>query len=574
MVGSKSKEDKLSILSFKLVYKVMIVAAAVVGFFTAILYYFFIQNLSEPRIRQVQELANTTSVVVSELAVSSFYSRDKSRFLSALESSISEANNETGGFLQVSVILYPSGVYYASTNEDFMNKKVGQSLLKKLDQNQEMSTSVEKLNYEFNGRTIPVLHFLRNIILPQNGEEKKVAVTQILFDYEKILDKTRKTLLTVAGLFYVCLAVFVWLLYLPVTQAHKKLIQGFHQIGKHNFDHRLKTKDHGEIGTIFDSFNSMNNSLKSYFKDRQQTKIDSVISSIEDSGGGIKEASLRKTDVTCLCARIPDIQTTIDRNSLEDAADSISQFLEPLELIVKEFGGQIIKILGDKIFIFFEGINSIDNSIRTALKINQKWQIVNHERMVLNKDKLRYGIGLHSEEGIAGTVGNAGLSYTIVGRAATIASYLCTCASSEQILASASLMDKASGSFQHQVVTELKAEELSENEQVIVITNLQFSSDEIYGSQFESKGMSTSEFVESSQSRLNNNMPGISSTNQFDTSIPDMLEETLSSAPLESVAPSDSNESEENQEKEESNETIGSKPKKQSLWDEFKADED
>ncbi len=571
MLGINSKKKKINFFSFKLVYKVMLIAGLLVACVTAILNYLFIQNLAEPRIKQVKELANTTSIIVSELALSSFYEKNQDRMLSALIHSVEKVNGDDGGFLQISVILYPSGVYYASTNSDFVNKKVGQSLLKKLVENEGSNTVVEKLNYEFNDRTVPVLHFLRNISVIQRGEENRVAVTQILFDYGKILSKTRRTLFMASGAFLICIFGFVWIMYLPFTRVNKRIIQGFAEVEKNNFGIKLKTKDFGEIGILFDAFNRMTEHLNSFFQEKSKSKMNSVMSSIDNGSGTSREFVLRKSEVTCLCARIPLVQEMIEEKSLETIEDSINEFTEPFEAVVKEFGGQVIKILGSKVFVIFEGINSIDNSIRTALKINQKWQMINHERKVLDRKKLDFGIGLHSAESVAGIVGQSSMSYTIIGKAASIADYLCSCAKPEEILASSSLMDKASGSFQHQVLSDLVASEIEESEQVLIITNLRYSDDDLARRVSHTKNPDSMGSLSPSGQLMDEvgydkHVSAVTGSISQETSIPDMLEETLSSAPLESIALNKES-STDYDEPVESDSDVD-QGKKQSLWDE------
>ncbi len=568
MVDMNEQQAGLSMFSFKLVYKIMLIAGFVVVVCTAILNYAFLQRLAEPRMNQVKELADTTSIVVSELALASFYNRSQERISNALSKTIGDLNNQGGGFLQISVILYPSGIYYASTNQEFVNRKVGLSLLKKLELNESDNMTVEKLNYEFDGRKVQVLHFLRNIIIEQNDEKKKIAVTQILFDYGKILNTTRQMLFTVAAIFFFSILLFVWIMYLPLSRLHKRMIKGFVQISNKNFDYKLRTRDQGEIGVLFDTFNKMTNQLKNYFQERQQSKMNSVINSIEDTGSGSKELALRKADITCLCARIPNVHGMVEDKAPEDVAESIAKFVDPLEIVVQEYGGQVIKILGDKVYVLFEGINSIDNSIRTALKVNQKWQVLNHERKVLGRKRLDFGLGLHSAEGVAGTIGHHSVSYTVVGKAASVAEYLCASAKSEEILVSASLMDKASGSFPHRVLGEIEPVDLGETEQVLVVTNLQYSDDVVL--KREAQAQLGIESSDGDVGKISNDLAGLTGTaNIHDSSIPDMLEETLSNAPLDSVTPPPIVDKRRLKAKESGSNKKPGSDKKQSLWDEF-----
>ncbi|MBU3914738.1 hypothetical protein KKA14_04320, partial [bacterium] len=311
-----SQISGIPVFNFRLVYKVIIVAVLIILSTIAILYFFFIQDLAESKINQVKEMANTTSVIVSELALSSFYNRDQESMMKALNNSMREAGKAESGFLQISIILYPSGIYYASTNSDFHNKKGGQSLLNKIESNIEPITTVEKLNYKIGDQTIPVLQFLRNITIDKNGEKKRIAVTQILFDYSKILNKTGEIILLVGSIFLLAAIILIWLMYLPITKANNRLVAAFDQINMKNFDISLKTTDHGEIRLLFDAFNRMVAHLQDYFLEKQKSKIDSVFNN-KDGSTPSREISLRKAKITCLCARIPRIQEAIENNTSE-----------------------------------------------------------------------------------------------------------------------------------------------------------------------------------------------------------------------------------------------------------------
>ncbi len=582
MIKRANSQKTIFIFSnFKLVYKIILTSGLTIVGVIAVLNYFFLQDLAKSRINEIKEMANTTSIIVSELALSGLINRNQTRVIKALDESITVANKQEGGFLQISVIMYPSGFYYASSNNNLLNKKVHQSLLKRIEANNESETTVEKLNYEFDKKTIPVLHFLRNITIMKKGEESRVAVTQIIYNYESILNQTRLNLLLIGCILLLFVIVFSLLIHLPFSKVNKQLITGFNQIVQRNFEYSLKSKDNSDIGFLYRAFNRMAGSLQEYFVERQQSKMSSVFKSL-DASSSAAEAALRKTEITCLCARIPGIQATIEDDTLDSVTESVNRFLEPFDKIIQEYGGQVIKILGDKVYVLFEGINGIDNSIRTSLKISQQWHTINHENKVLNRKQLSYGIGLHSAVGVAGTIGTASLSYTLVGKAVSIAEYLCACAGKEEILVSSSLMDKASGTYQHQIITELKPTDLSDEEEYLVITNRQTSDELLFGAQaretditsisiqgFEN-GLGNKRRSTIKSSAMESEISGISGSS-VDSSIPDMLEETLTSAPLDSISLEEPKASSKDKKPTEKKSSKESTRKKQSLWDEFDA---
>ncbi|MCP4750910.1 MAG: hypothetical protein GY866_08460 [Proteobacteria bacterium] len=569
-------------LNFRLALKMMFVVGFIIVIVIAVLNYFFLHKLAESKIDQIKEMANTTSIVVSELALSSFYDRDQARMKKAMDNVFRESTNQAAGLLQVSVILFPSGIYYASTTKEFQNKKVGQSLLRKIELNTRSGTVSEMLNYEVDSRTIPVLQFLRNVVVAQKGEEKRIATIQILFDYGKILNKTREYLLIVGGIILLSAFIMIWIVYLPIMGAHKKLIEAFNQISRHNFNFTLQTGGNDDFGVLFNAFNRMVVHLQQYFGNKLAARSDSL-------GGGdsseisslLTEQSARKAEITCLCARIPEIQECIESDSPDSVADLILKFSDPFEKTVQECGGQVVKILGDKIYALFEGMNSIDNSIRTAVKVNQEWKVANHESKVLNRKLKNYGIGLHSAEGIAGTFGRTALNYTFIGRSAIVAEYLCSCAKREEILVSSSMMDKANVSYQLRTVSDPTPYNLPQAEEVFLITDVDVDKGSLLRN--DASGASDLGALEADRSGQSDNLSASSSAvihakpartrrPSVDSSITDMLEETLENAPLESIGTEELSggpfdKTTENGRKGKKGEE--SSRKQQSLWEEF-----
>lgn len=517
MLNRNLQESTMPTYNFRLMSKALLVVGFVIVSCVALLNFFFLDKIAASNVRQIKEMAETTSVIVSDLALSSFYSRDKTQIINALETVAKEDVSHESGLLQISVILFPSGVYYASTNKEFQNKKVGQTLLKKIELNGEKQTVAELLNYEVNNRSMTVLQFLRNIVVSQDGEEKRVATIQVLYDFNKILKKSRETLFIMGGLILLLCSVLICVLYLPISKAYRKLYEGMEEVTDNNFSFSLLSKTSDETGILFSTFNRMNRHLREYFKKDQDSQIEALQEGDEKKIAS-PEHLVRKTEITCLCARIPGLQKVIEESASSAVDEYITEFIDPFEKIAQEYGGQIIKILGEKVYTLFEGINSMDNSVRMALKVTHNWQIANHERKVLGRELKNYGIGLHATESVAGSLSRMSGSYTLIGEAASVAERLCSLAQIEEILISASMMDKTSGAYQHQVIKPMSAEDLKMNEDVISITPL--PTDGTHTKMPLNGGPSDGSVIDRPKT-------------SFESSITDMLEETLITSPLE-----------------------------------------
>ncbi|MDH5560175.1 MAG: adenylate/guanylate cyclase domain-containing protein [Deltaproteobacteria bacterium] len=513
-----------------LTYKVMIVISMIIVGTGLVLNYLFIDALSESKLIQVKLLGKTASYTITEMALQSIYDRDTKKLDSTLENLHKETLINQSDFLQISVVLLPSGIYFSSTDKTLQNRKAHPSLLKVIDDNSLDKVQIKKINrYRFNNQTVSVLQFLKNITVVKNDDKIRIGATQILFGYDDIVADTKKQILMFCLIILILSNLTIWLFLHPVSHSHMIIADALNQVSKNQLDFRLEQGRMNEIGKIVYAFNQMSTYLVDYFQSLQN----SIASSAQKTPKGhASEFSLRKTDLTCLCARIPLLQDHIQKETAEEVAEYIKEFMEIFMTTIQDFGGQVIKVFGNKCYCIFEGMNSIDNAIRAAIKINHKWKDLNHERKVLNRKLMDYGIGLHATETMAGTFEHSFSSYTVIGNSVTKAEYLCSLARIGQTLISSFMMEKSNGSYQHQILSEPKTTLLDENEDIFSILNLDQTSSletDKAGKALFSAHHQHSGVMESLKENQANKQ------DFYESSLPDMLEETLRVTPLEPV---------------------------------------
>lgn len=536
--------------------KLALKATLIISFFIialmAISDLFFLENLSESSIKQIENIGKGSTLIVSELAKTSIGNRNPKSLHKALLNTHKFVIEKEFGLLQISVILFPSGRYYSSTVKEFNNRTVHSSLYNKIKANRLRGVAVSRLTYKINKQNIPVLQLLQNIT---DKNQKRIAVTQLLFDYSYLIKATRKQILLIGGILLLVSILPIWIILVPISLAHKNVIEGMSQISKGNFDFRLVGNFADELDLLYQVFNRMTEILKDRFKEVKEPAKPPPVNQLTHIDQTF-DSSLRKVNITCLCARIPDIQEQIRQEELSDVFNFIDDFLFTFQKIIEEHGGQQIRILGDKVYCLFEGVNAIDNSIRTALKGNQIWQAVNHEKKVLNQKILDFGVGLHTASSVVGVFKKTMGDYTIVGEIGNVAAILCGCAKTNSILISSSMIDQAGASFQHQPLVDVVIPKLLDNIEASVLQNLPWDTQSI-------------QIVK--EQVLRNTNKGTEST------IPNMLEETFQSSPLQPVESDDKFE-EIIDELPELNETENQPPyvekdssdnKKKSLWDQF-----
>ncbi|MDT8448281.1 MAG: adenylate/guanylate cyclase domain-containing protein [bacterium] len=490
-----------------IVYKQMLALLVLAGCLILALYLFFLPNMAASRLEQVQALGRSQAVLVSQMTLNALYNRDQQELADELEQFRTEVLDKQDGFIQTSVILHPTGIYYASTRPEYVGQKAHSTLVEQLDSTPADSVFSLEITYQIDGQNRRVFQFLRAITVPKEGEQVRIGTVQVLIGYDEILADTANTLIFNGFWISALGMILIWAYHLPMASGLNRLTLALNQVSAGQYEQELETHHNDELGKLLQAFNRMALGLRQI----QQQAVQNRLAKGQVPEKVKTDYSLRKADLTCLCARIPGVQDWIATESPENLSKLLNEYLAGFEQQVSESGGQVVKIVGDKVYTLFEGMNGINNALRASIKLAKAWKEQNHQRKVLGQKQLDYGIGLHSAAGIAGTLGNRKGAYTFIGDSASVAEFLCGCSGREEILVASSTLERASVHFQQQQVTDLKNRNLGELEEVFRLLDSPASPKEAHNAEQES-----------------NELHG-----GFDSLVPDMLEETLRSAPLD-----------------------------------------
>ena len=489
------------------VVKQMLSFSAAAGCLILAVYLFLLPQLAQSKLEKLQVLGKTQALLFADLASASLESGEQNKLIEQLQKFQAETAPGLGEFSQISVILQPEGVYYASTRSEYIGQKGHSSLIGQFASIEEGPVATQEIPYQVDGKVKRVYQFLKPIHRLSGEGELRVGTVQVLIGTENSLEETGRSLILHGLWVTACGLILLWLLHLPISSALERLTLALSQVTTGQLDQDLPVHYKDEIGLVYGAFNQMLGALR-----HAQSEAGQRMARSKPSTGGA-ELSLRKADLTCLCARIPGVSDWVTTEKPEQIAKQIQEFLVPFETIITENGGQVTKIIGDKVFSLFEGMNGINNALRAALRLNKAWKEQNHQRMVLGQKMQDYGIGIHAAAGIAGTLGPKTSSYTFIGAAAAAASHLCACAAREEVLVTNSTLERSSVHLQQLLVTELRDRTLGELEEVFSLLE------------------ATSSEVEAPKGPVNKEVlkEFIGGTDD----VPDMLEETLRAAPLE-----------------------------------------
>ena len=150
--------------------------------------------------------------------------------------------------------------------------------------------------------------------------------------------------------------------------------------------------------------------------------------------GGTKEVA---------CILFTDIRgftSFSEKHSPQTVIQYLNESLDLQVKIVKQFGGDIDKFIGDAVMAIFRGKDKERNAILASINIQKKLIALIEKDQLF--DSLHVGIGINTGEMISGNIGsNDRMDFTAIGDAVNTASRICGAADSDQIAISESVKE-------------------------------------------------------------------------------------------------------------------------------------
>jgi len=179
-----------------------------------------------------------------------------------------------------------------------------------------------------------------------------------------------------------------------------------------------------EIRTMQSSVFSMQNGLRSFQK---YIPADLVKDLIKE--GKVAEIGGEKRYITVMFTDIENFTTLAEDMNSSELMFHISEYLDELSIIIKEFDGTIDKYIGDCVMAFWNAPKDIENheelGCRCALAIQKRLEELNKKWKVEGKPLLRTRIGINSANVVVGNVGSHyRINYTLIGDGVNLAARL------------------------------------------------------------------------------------------------------------------------------------------------------
>ncbi len=223
-----------------------------------------------------------------------------------------------------------------------------------------------------------------------------------------------------------------------INQSTKKLVAGLKEVEEGSFDHDVKIYSTDEFSTIGNGFNRMIAGLRerNFIKDTfgkyvAPTVMEKILhDGMNAEGGQGFRLNGERRVVTILLSDIRDFTRRTEESSAEAIVDVLNRYLERMVSVVERYDGTVDKYIGDALMVLFGAPlakeDDPDRAVEAAFAMRSELERLNEEMKHASLQKfspIRIGIGIHTGEVVAGSIGSANrLEYTVIGDAVNLAS--------------------------------------------------------------------------------------------------------------------------------------------------------
>ncbi len=207
----------------------------------------------------------------------------------------------------------------------------------------------------------------------------------------------------------------------------KKLTVAANHISEGDFEMRAKISSNDELGVLGDSFNAMAKSLKE--KEFIRDTFGKIVTpQVRDYLlGGNVELGGETLSVTVMFCDIRGFTTLSENMAPEKIVSLLNEYFTGLEKCISAHGGVINKYIGDAVMALFGAPIPIKDhaqeAFRASLDMRETLVQMNRDFVAKGFPEIRFGIGLHTGNVLAGNIGAASrMEYTVIGDAVNTAS--------------------------------------------------------------------------------------------------------------------------------------------------------
>jgi len=201
------------------------------------------------------------------------------------------------------------------------------------------------------------------------------------------------------------------------------------KLGDHQYTKvdTLRTGD--ELEDLADGFNRMVEGLQE--RDKLRATMGKYMTAQVMSHVLANDIELggKALEVTILFCDLRDFTTLSEKRTAHEIVELLNEYFTVMVDIILDEGGAVDKYIGDNIMAVFgapvPAADDAKRAVRAAVRMRQALIELNEKFAAKGRPSLRFGIGLHTGEVIAGNIGSIKrMEYTVIGDAVNLASRL------------------------------------------------------------------------------------------------------------------------------------------------------
>ncbi|MFA6438826.1 MAG: adenylate/guanylate cyclase domain-containing protein [Bacteriovoracaceae bacterium] len=204
------------------------------------------------------------------------------------------------------------------------------------------------------------------------------------------------------------------------------------EVGNGNFSVSSIIQSNDEIGELGTRINEMIIGLRERFHLEKFVSKQTVDYVQRASEMGVKLGGERKV-ATVFFSDVRGFTAFSEKVEPEKVVAMLNSILSRQATIVKKFGGDIDKYVGDELVAVFQGEQMVQRTVQCSIEIQQMMRSIPEQI----GDDIAIGIGINTGEMIMGAMGSEDrMDFTVIGDAVNLGARLCSAAGRGQIIVS------------------------------------------------------------------------------------------------------------------------------------------